>query len=197
MNAFVALPCAAVLLLAAAGDVRAERYLTADEARKLAFPAAEQIEELTFRFSAAETAQIEKKCSLKLRNSSARCLVVRNGTTLVGVLVLDQALGKHEMIDYAVAINPDGRVLQVEVLEYRESQGREVRSAKWRGQFKDKSADSALRLNQDIYNISGATISCRSVTEGVRRVLATFEVAIKPRLAQPSPRAEGQSPAKK
>jgi Na+-transporting NADH:ubiquinone oxidoreductase subunit NqrC len=34
-------------------------------------------------------------------------------------------------------------------------------------------------LNEGITNISGATLSCRHVTEGVRRVLATYEVCLK------------------
>jgi len=196
MMRLIQLFVASLIALATAGDVHAERYLSADEARKLAFPAADVVEELTVRFTPAESAAIEKKCGLKPRNAGNRCLLARSGTNLLGVLVLDQVLGKHEMIDYAVAIAPDGKVLQVELLEYRESQGREVRSAKWRGQFKGKSPDSPLRLNKDIYNISGATISCRSVTEGVRRVLATFEVVLKPRLVPPAPRANPDSPIK-
>ena len=86
--------------------------------------------------------------------------------------VIVNTLGKHEVIDYAVAIAPGGQLLQLEVLEYRESHGSEIRGAKWREQFKGKHAQSPLRLHDDIYNLSGATISCRHVTEGIKRVLA-------------------------
>jgi Na+-translocating ferredoxin:NAD+ oxidoreductase RnfG subunit len=91
-------------------------------------------------------------------------------------------LGKHEAIEYAVAVSPEGTALQVEILEYREHYGGEIRNAKWRDQFKGKTAGAKLKLNDDIYNISGATISCRNVTDGVRRVLATFELVVRPRL---------------
>jgi len=192
----VRLLAASFMFLVSAASVQAERYLTVDEARKLAFPAADRFEELTVRFTPGESAAIEKKCGAKPRNAGNRCLVARSGTNLLGVLFLDQVLGKHEMIDYAVAIAPDGKVLQVELLEYRESHGREIRSAKWRGQFKHKSAESQLRLYKDIYNISGATISCRNVTEGVRRVLATFEVVLKPKLNQPGTRTRAETPSK-
>ena len=42
----------------------------------------------------------------------------------------------------------------------------------WRNQFVHKSAADPLKLDQDIRNISGATLSSRHVTEGVRRLMA-------------------------
>jgi FMN-binding protein len=44
-------------------------------------------------------------------------------------------------------------------------------------QFVGKTASAPLKLDADIRNISGATLSSRHVTEGVRRLLATYEVA--------------------
>jgi len=97
--------------------------------------------------------------------------------------VLDRVFGKHDVIEYGVALSPEGKVLQVEILEYREHYGGEIRDAKWRQQFKGKTAASKVKLNDDIFNISGATISCRNVTDGIRRVLSTFELVVRPRLA--------------
>jgi Na+-transporting NADH:ubiquinone oxidoreductase subunit NqrC len=36
-----------------------------------------------------------------------------------------------------------------------------------------------LRLEHDIKNISGATLSCRHIADGVKRVLATHAVALR------------------
>jgi uncharacterized protein with FMN-binding domain len=88
-----------------------------------------------------------------------------------GYFVVDQVVGKHEMITYAVGISANGTVKQIEILEYNESYGYEVRNASWRSQFVGKSAASPLQLNVDIKNISGATLSSKHVTDGVRRVL--------------------------
>ncbi len=96
-----------------------------------------------------------------------------------GWLVIDQVLGKHEMITYAVGINANGTVKQIEILQYNESYGYEVRNAPWRAQFVGKSAGSALQLNGDIKNISGATLSSKHVTDGVRRVLQMYESTLK------------------
>ena len=96
-----------------------------------------------------------------------------------GYFVVDRVVGKHEYITYAVGINPNGTVKQIEILQYNESYGYEVREASWRAQFVGKSAHSALQLNADIKNISGATLSCKHITDGVKRVLALYETSLK------------------
>src|SRR5229473_7021098 len=93
-----------------------------------------------------------------------------------GYFVIDEVLGKHERIKYAVAIGPDGTVRQIEILDYRESYGYEVRDAAWRQQFVGKTAASTLQLGADIRNISGATLSSKHLTDGVKRVLAMYEL---------------------
>jgi Na+-transporting NADH:ubiquinone oxidoreductase subunit NqrC len=70
-------------------------------------------------------------------------------------------------------------VKQIEVMDYRENYGAEIREGKWRSQFAGKTSKSKLKLDDDIKNISGATLSCRHVTDGVKRLLAFYEVALK------------------
>jgi Na+-translocating ferredoxin:NAD+ oxidoreductase RnfG subunit len=96
-----------------------------------------------------------------------------------GYFIVDRVVGKHEYITYAVGISPNGAVKQIEILQYNESYGYEVREASWRAQFVGKSAHSALQLNGDIKNISGATLSSKHITDGVKRVLAMYEASLK------------------
>lgn len=96
-----------------------------------------------------------------------------------GFFIIDQVVGKHELITYAVGLNLDGSVKHIEVLEYRETYGFEVRNAAWRQQFVGKTAASSVKLNQDITNITGATLSCKHIADGVRRVLAVYDLALK------------------
>jgi FMN-binding domain len=96
------------------------------------------------------------------------------GDQLLGLVVLDHVIGKHLYIDYTVALDTSGRVRRVDILTYRESYGGEVRDASWLGQFVGKGNGSALNVGSDIRNISGATLSSLHVTEGVKRVLATY-----------------------
>jgi len=98
-----------------------------------------------------------------------------------GWFIVDQVIGKHELITYALGINANGSVRGIEILEYREHYGNEIRSPAWRRQFTGKTAADPVRLDEDIQNISGATLSCRHVTEGVRRLLALYETTLKGR----------------
>jgi len=98
-----------------------------------------------------------------------------------GYLIIDRVIGKHEAIRFAVGINANGTIKQIEILEYSESYGYEVREASWRKQFIGKSAASPLQLNVDINNISGATLSSRHLTEGVRRIMTMYQSSLKGR----------------
>lgn len=93
-------------------------------------------------------------------------------------MIVDEVIGKHEFITYATGISPNGQVLGVEILSYRESKGGQVREASWRNLFRGKTVRDRFRLNQDIPNISGATLSCRNITDGVKRLLAIHAVAL-------------------
>jgi len=94
-------------------------------------------------------------------------------------LVIDEVVGKHEMITYAVAIHPNGSIAGIEVLEYVESYGYEVAEAQWRKQFVGKTANDPIKLNQDIQNIGGATLSCKHLTDGVKRITVLYDLALK------------------
>ena len=96
-----------------------------------------------------------------------------------GWFVIDEVVGKHEMITYAVALNTKGSVLGIEVLEYVESYGYEVAEAQWRKQFVGKTINDPIKLNQDIQNIGGATLSCKHLTDGIKRITVLYDLALK------------------
>jgi len=93
--------------------------------------------------------------------------------------IVDEVVGKHEMITYAVALSSSGAVTGIEILEYVESYGYEVAEAQWRKQFIGKTAVDPIKLNQDIQNIGGATLSCKHLTDGVKRVAVLYDLALK------------------
>ena len=47
-----------------------------------------------------------------------------------------------------------------------------------KAQFLGKSAKSALRVGDDINNISGATLSCTHLTDGIRRIAVMAQLAL-------------------
>ena len=48
---------------------------------------------------------------------------------------------------------------------------RRVQQLTWRDQFVGKTVKSPLQVDSDIGNISGATLSVRHLTDGIRRLL--------------------------
>ena len=88
---------------------------------------------------------------------------------LMGYLYLSKAASRSDVIDYMVIFSPDFKILKVKVLIYREEYGGEVGSKRWLKQFIGKSAGEDMKFGHDIQNISGATISARSMTKGVEK----------------------------
>jgi len=96
-----------------------------------------------------------------------------------GWFIIDEVLGKHEMVKYALAILPNGSIKGIEIMAYVESYGYEVADAAWRQQFVGKTSVAPLKLKQDIQNLSGATLSCKHLTDGVKRLMVMYELALK------------------
>ena len=170
------------ILLLVTFPAHAKRYLTPMQAQKLCFPEADAFEWKTHRYSATEAGQIKKASGVAVRDPGAWYAVAMKDGGVIGAMIVDRAKGKHELIDYVVALDPAGKVRSVEILEYRESIGDEVRRAGWRKQFHGKDSQAKIKLYNDIANISGATISCRNITEGVRRICSTWQLVLRPAL---------------
>jgi Na+-translocating ferredoxin:NAD+ oxidoreductase RnfG subunit len=170
-------PILGVCLLAPVAIVaRAEVFLTDDQAVHVLFPHA-ALARREIELTEAQVKQIEESGGDKVRSKKIVAYIAKNHDTVL----IDQVLGKHEFITFAVAIAADGTVHGVEIMEYRETYGSQVRNETWRKQFEGKTAKSPLKLNTDIKNISGATLSSAHVTGGVRRLLETYEI-LKPSL---------------
>ena len=162
------LSAAATLLPA---SVCAATFTTADDFARRSFPAATAFQEVLVTPTPDEAQQLGAAGGLP-RLGPLRTIEARRGDMPLGRVIVDGVIGKFEQIDYAVALGLDGRVAGVEILAYRESHGAEVRLPAWRNQFVGKGAADPIRLGADIQNISGATLSCTHITDGVHRIVA-------------------------
>lgn len=149
-------------------------YLTVEQAQQAIFPS-EKLSQSFINLTNQQVQEIERRSDTNVRRKQVQLWKSANG----GFFIVDEVVGKHEYITYAAALNPNGTVKQIEIMTYRESYGYEIRNADWRAQFVGKNSSAPLKLDKDIKNISGATLSCRHITEGVKRILATYEVALK------------------
>jgi Na+-translocating ferredoxin:NAD+ oxidoreductase RnfG subunit len=172
----VVLAASAIAATVAPASAFAVDYLSADQAAKLMFPDADAFEARSLTLDAAQMQQLDAQ-GVRARSANWAVRVAKRAGATLGFVVTDDVVGKVELISYAVGIALDGTVKQVEILSYRESHGAEIRLPAWRKQFVGKGASSALRIGDDIANISGATLSCTHVTDGVRRIVAVVALA--------------------
>jgi Na+-translocating ferredoxin:NAD+ oxidoreductase RnfG subunit len=166
-------------LACTAAPVQATQYLTAEQAQRALFPEADSFVATPVRLTAELKSQLQADGAERIRGNEQPAWAASRGGTVLGHVLVDEVIGKHELITYAAGIGSDGAVRGVEILDYRETRGGEVRDPRWRAQFVGKRRGAALRLEQDIQNISGATLSCRHITEGVRRLVALHALALK------------------
>jgi len=145
----------------------AATYLTVEKPRRSCFPTFVQDFRMLDR-------AIEKASGVRVEGRTLKVWRASTG----GWFLVDEVVGKHEFIPFALALDPDGAVKDVEILEYHEAYGGEVRLPAWRAQFLGKRHGATLRLTEDVKNISGATLSCRHVTDGVKRLLATYALVL-------------------
>lgn len=162
-------------VLAVPAGAEATVYFTVPAAQQALFPGAQMVDR-SIALSDAQRKAIARAAGAPGYDKIQRIWEARAGGKRAGWFILDRVIGKHEYITYALALTPDGAVRGLEILDYRETYGSQVRNANWRRQFAGKRSGQSLRLGNDIKNISGATLSSRHITDGVRRLLATWQM---------------------
>jgi Na+-translocating ferredoxin:NAD+ oxidoreductase RnfG subunit len=110
-----------------------------------------------------------KKEELKV-GEDLKLIKIKADNKFAGYYVLAKANSKADYFDYMVVYKPDLSILTVQVLVYREDYGGEIGSKRWLRQFIGKTKTDEMKFGHDIQNISGATISERSITSGVQKV---------------------------
>ena len=171
-------PIAAIAIVQPYASAHAEDYLTAEQAQKLLLPDADGFSELTVSVTDEQLDRIRELSGVRQRSKLPRIWKATRKTKPVGWFYVDEVVGKHEFITHATAISMDGRVLGVEILSYRETHGGQVQRLSWRQRFLGKTLADPLKLDVDIPNITGATLSCRNLTDGVKRLLAFQKVVL-------------------
>jgi len=153
---------------------QAKIYLSIEQAQKILLPN-KQLNKMPMIISDDLQEKMRAASSIRHPFQGDRIWKSTDG----GWFIVDEVVGKHEMITYAVGLSPSGNITGIEILEYVESYGYEVAEAKWRKQFVGKNANDPIKLNQDIQNIGGATLSCKHITDGVKRVSVLYELSLK------------------
>jgi Na+-translocating ferredoxin:NAD+ oxidoreductase RnfG subunit len=158
----------------------AATYLTAEAAQKTLFPAADAFLPVELVLTDEQKHAVADAAGPQAPHGELHAWAAKRGGAVLGHVFVDNVIGREDFITFAVGIGADGKLLPVEILDYRESHGGEIRNKAWLAQFAGKSEQSQLRMRADIKNIAGATLSSEHVTAGVRRILALWSTALRP-----------------
>jgi H+/Na+-translocating ferredoxin:NAD+ oxidoreductase subunit G len=153
----------------------AEVFLTEEEALKIMFPKSERIRQDAIRLTPEKKAQIEERIGWKFPEESFEVFVGETGGQIDGYALIQNTIGKHKHMTYMVGVDNAGTCTNVELLVFREAKGSEVRTKRFNVQYEGKTLQDPIRINKDIINISGATMSVRSLNAGVKRALVLVD----------------------
>jgi Na+-translocating ferredoxin:NAD+ oxidoreductase RnfG subunit len=153
----------------------AEAFMSEEEGVKIMLPKSERIRKDVIKLSPEKKAHIEERIGWKFPEQSFEVYIGETGTQIDGYALVQNTIGKHKPMTYMVGIDNKGQVSDVELLVFRESRGSEIRQKRFNAQYEGKTVNDPVRINKDIINISGATMSVRSMSAGIKRVLVLVD----------------------
>lgn len=153
-------------------------YSTVAQAQKMMFPDATSFVAHPVVLTDEQRKTLSAQAGTRVNPAQWNVFAAKAGDKLLGYVITDAVVGKFQLINYAVAFAPDGIIRDVEVLSYREEHGGEIRTHAWRKQFEGKAGSAPLQIGEDIQSISGATMSCTHVTDGIRRLALYVRTAL-------------------
>lgn len=162
------------------GAYPATVYLTKEEALQMMMPEADRFETQNIHLSDAQRDTAQQKTGKQFQESDFQFYVGRRAEQIIGYATVLEVIGKERPITFLIGLAPEGAILGLEVLIYRESQGAQVRFLGFTRQFLGKTLQDPLRLGSDIAPISGATLSSRAAAYAVRKAMALFSVLDRP-----------------
>ena len=168
-----------LLFMLLSGSARATQYLSLMQAQSQLFPSATSFQVVAPIVSSADVQAINQASGLAGSLPTRTTWRAMKQGTALGWVVADHVIGKHDYIDFAVAISPDGKIGGFEVLAYRETYGGQVRSPAWRSQFIGKQAQDQVLAGKDISVISGATLSSAHLAQAIKRILTYWQLVLR------------------
>jgi Na+-translocating ferredoxin:NAD+ oxidoreductase RnfG subunit len=188
------LPIAALILVGLTGPVRGQDdltespdgpeavkvYFTPEEALAKVFPKADTLWTEEWSPTPQERTKLESRLAWRIDEETFVIHRAGQDGQDLGYAMITQEQGRFKPITFIVKLSVTMRVDMVLVMVYRESRGDGVKRQRFLKQFRGKDSSDHLRLNRDIVGVSGATMSSRALTTGVKKVLGIVEMKYPP-----------------
>ena len=177
------------MFLAFIPTAQAKVFAGQNQALAEAFPTATRIERDS---KILMKRQIEAIEAITKEAPPAKVIVLHTAwqnETLLGFAHIDVHNVRSQPEAFLIVLTPEGVVRSVRILAFHEPLDY-LPTDRWYSQFEGKTGSDRLRVGGDIHGVVGATLSARAATDGVRRMLAYWEVFLKPKTAE----VENQAP---
>lgn len=172
-------PNLALLPLALLAILTASAWADATQkALEAAFPEARRFEKNTLFLDQAEQERVAKLAQAPMETGLVAVhRALAEGGTVTGYAFIDSRTVRTKTATFLVALTPAGEVRQVRILGWHEPN--EYRPGeRWLAQFRDQPLAEELRLGGRVQAMSGASFTSRTLTDGVRRLLAVHRVKL-------------------
>ncbi len=174
------------LVLAFAEPVAAKIFASQKQALAEAFPEATRIERKTLLLRKADVAEIEKRIGMRV---DAKVVVIHvahqklaQGEKLLGFAEIAVHTVRTQPEAMLIVLTPEGRVRSVRIIAFHEPLDY-LPTDRWYAQFAGKGKGDGLGLGREIHGVVGATLSARAAVDGVRKMLAYWDVLLRPAYA--------------
>jgi len=159
----------------AAGKV----FASQKQALAEAFPEATRIERRTLVLGKDEVAKLEALIGDKVHAKVVVIHVAYREAELLGFAEVAVHTVRTQPEAMLIVLTPQGRVRSVRVIAFHEPLDY-LPTDRWYAQFTGKTPTDRFGLGREIHAVVGATLSAHAATDAVRRMLAYWEVLLRP-----------------
>ncbi len=158
-----------------ADNYQPQVFLTEEQALLKVLPGCDEIVYDEIILTDESKTVLQNRLRRKIFEDSFITYIGINSGKVTGFAIITEEVGKFHPYTFIVSVSPKGKIREIAILVYRESRGAEIAHKRFLHQFKGKSLKNPLRINKDIINITGATMSVVTMCTGVKKVLAVID----------------------
>ena len=157
----------------------AKVFASQKQALAEAFPDASRIERRTLLLRAEQVSKIEALIGRKVDAKVVVIHVAYRDDEVIGYAEVAVHTVRTQPEAMLIVLSPDGRIKSVRIIAFHEPLDY-LPTQSWYAQFAGKGKGDGLRIGRDVHGVVGATLSAQSASDGVRRMLAYWEVLLRP-----------------
>ncbi len=162
-----------------AGAASAKVFASQQQALAEAFPDATRVDRRTVLLRAEDASRITAITGEAVKAKIVVLHTAYKGDVLLGYAHIDVHNVRTKPEAFMIVLTSTGTVRSVRILAFHEPLDY-LPTDRWYSQFVGKSKKDRLQVGRDVHGVAGATLSAQAAADGVRRMLAYWEVLLRP-----------------